>query len=149
MLVFSTVKCLHDAIRSGDTVYRETGFKKFYAGPLTPSIHELTFLSASIPAIPPEAVAALAAINRHTPISIAEVDFGGEWFRLESADLHHQELFNRLRSNWTPLCGRNGLSFALIYCAGGPDCGVWLHHLATWEKKAEYLHGCHQIPSWF
>lgn len=130
-------------------MYKELLGKKAFGFPIAASIQELNFRSTPVSAIAPGAVETLAAINRHIPVSIEEADSGGEWFRLESYDFEDDRLFSMLRNSWPLLSGRNLLGFALIHCMGGPDSGVWLHHLNSWEKKSEYLHGCHQIPSWF
>lgn len=120
---------------------------KFFGAEITPSIKELAFVPRSIPPIAPDAIGTLAAISRHSPVSIAEVKNDGESFRLKSDDLQDGQLFSMLRKNWPPISGRNTLNYALIHSIGGPESGIWLHRRSPWKKKSEYLHGCHHTIS--
>jgi hypothetical protein len=126
-------------------VYRETNFKKFYDGPATASIGELTFAQIVKPAIAPDTVGVLASINRHTPVTIAEADAAGQRFRLTSRDFADLPLFNALRKDWPIIVGWRILGFALIYRMGGANRGIWLEQLTPGTSAS--LHGCHQYPS--
>ena len=113
----------------------------------TPSIFELTFAAGLTPNLGLTPVRVLSAINRHMPVTVAEVDSAGETFRLESNDLQAEHLFNTLRKSWPRISGKDTLSFALLFCPSGPSRGVWLVHLASARNKSRYSPGCHQVPS--
>ncbi|MBI4905987.1 MAG: hypothetical protein HY820_20305 [Acidobacteria bacterium] len=91
----------------------------------------------------------LSNIEKVTRISSGGFDGGRDWFHLESKELRDAELYEKLRANWRQITGQYLLSFALVYCREGADCGVWLHYLHSAQHKSEYLPGCHSVPSWF
>ena len=102
-----------------------------------------------MPQFSPAVSKILTSINRYAAVTCDDPKHTGEWFYLESQTLSDMDLFNKLRTNWSQIDGIDALHFALIYCQGDPDGGVWLHHLRTLEAKVEYQTGCHCIPSWY
>ena len=91
----------------------------------------------------------LANINAVTPVDTDDYNDDGEWLLLESDDLSGPVLFQKLKQNWHRIVGPYPNGFALLFCQGGADSGVWLHHLGTPQARHEYLPGCHQVFSWF
>jgi hypothetical protein len=91
----------------------------------------------------------IARINKITPVSDEDYDGSGEWVYIESDDLWDHQLLDKIRRNWSSITGQYAHDMAVYYCQGGPDSGVWLHHLSTPELRADNYCGCHQLPSWY
>ena len=90
----------------------------------------------------------LARIRGQFNVSISDPFGAGEWFLLKSGDYWDAEFYARLSAAWNGIAGRNRGDFALVYCEGGEDAGVWLHGLDTAARKSQYMAGCFQIPCW-
>jgi hypothetical protein len=90
----------------------------------------------------------LAAIRVTTGCSVSPQDGKSEWFQL-IAPQGDVACFALLRTRWDFIVPRfEQPSFALILCRGGPESGLFLHHLSNPWLREEYLAGCHDIPSW-
>ncbi|HEY2013343.1 MAG TPA: hypothetical protein VGH38_07560 [Bryobacteraceae bacterium] len=90
----------------------------------------------------------LDRISRVGAVSVHDYQNSGEWFLLEPELFEDPVYFAILHGQWKSIVGPNASSFALIYCQGGLEPGVWLHYLKTPRHCAEYLPGCYQIPVW-
>jgi hypothetical protein len=75
-----------------------------------------------------------------------EVD---EWVQVWSEYLEDQDVFVLLERRWSMIAVNGYSSFALVYCRGGPDAGVWVHHLYDGWLRDEYAYGKHTISSWW
>jgi hypothetical protein len=88
-------------------------------------------------------------LNRiHHTVKVDIEDFDGEeeWFEIESDDLQDSDLYNRLRLHWNQIVGIHSRVFALLFCQGGTDSGVWVHFFD--HAPQEYAPGCHKLLSW-
>ena len=85
----------------------------------------------------------LDRLKQTVDVEIEDYDDEEEWFEL-SGSMEDSDLFLQIKMNWNQIVGLEDDEFALIYCMGGPDSGVWLHYF----EGTEYAPGCHQVPAW-
>jgi hypothetical protein len=84
-------------------------------------------------------------------ISRVTVDFDDkyEWIHLKSTFLSETALFQTLTLHWRHIVSIPGeANFALIYCRGDRNAGVWLHYLSSPDLLDDYEDGCHEIWLW-
>ncbi len=97
---------------------------------------------------PPILEMVLSNINRVSWVT-PDFDDNNEWIFLKPRVMTEWNLFRRLNLRWPRIVPpEEQPNFALTYCHFGQNRGLWLHHLATLQLRADYEPGCHEIYYW-